>query len=875
MSWRHIIRLAFAETRRLRGVLLFAVFAVAIGVGAVTAVRTAVLGLEEGIAGQARNLMGADLLIESRSDFGQAAAELSADLQSRGGRSADLTWFYSMLYRPTAGRRAVQVQKSQSNTAEGADRSGTLLVVVRGVSAGFPFYGKIETDPPGAWQSLQENGRPLLLAAPDVFEQLGLQKGDNVRLGKSLFRVAGRFVPQPGSPAVGVGIAPTVYVHHSRLQGTGLLQRGSRIRHERLFRMPSGFDGEGWKQSNFEVAVKANLGLRTHREAAAGLQRFLWRLSHYLTTAGLITLLLGGVGIGAAITAFVRERLDHAAVLRSLGALPGEVFRIYLVTALLLGGAGSLVGVLVGGVGPTLAGGLIRSALAETQAIPFLVDLRFSWRACLEGVSIGIASTFVFTLIPIHRLRGVSPLRIFRREADPVRTNWSTDLLIYVGTVLLLVLLIALTALTQTDSWPVALFFTGAVAAAAVLLVVPARALVLATKRFGRHFSSYHVRQGIANLHRPGNQTTAVVTAVGVGSLLLCGILILDSSLRAELSFAERTQTPNHFVIDVQPDQQQPLMTIFKKHGADEITTAPMVTTRIQMLNGKPVTEGVERNAARRGWEDSIRTREYLVSFRPELLDSEHVVAGRFWKGTPPQQEVSATEEWARRIGADVGDRLTMDVQGLPLEATITSLRKVEWRAMRPNTMLLFSPGPIEQAPRMYVASFRLEQKQARYALRREIVRRFPNISVIDVSEAAQNIAAIADRISGVISFLALITVFNGIVILAGAVASGRFARLREAMLLKVLGARRSDVLKILSVEYAVVAALGCVCGWLLGEVVSRILLQFFFDTQPVVPYGRIAIALAVIMALNTSVGLWISRDTARARPLDILREEA
>ena len=890
MSWRLILSLAIAETRRLRGVLLFAVFAVAVGVAAVTAVRTAVLGLEAGVADQARSLLGADLVIESNNALGPEAAELTRALEAEGARHADLTWFYSMLYRPAARSASPGVSRSaraqsgglQANakggprpTAEGAEASGTLLVVARGVSAGFPFYGKIETDPPQAWRALTGSPEPSLIAAPDVMEQLGLLRGDRVRLGRAYFRVIGRFVPRPGSPAAGVGFAPTVYVNLAHLAGTGLLERGSRIRHERLFAVPPSFDAESWKEARWETAVRASLVIRTHREAAAGLQRFLWRLSHYLTTAGLVTLLLGGVGIGAAVTAFVRERLDHAAVLRSLGALPGEVFRIYLVTALFLGGAGSLLGVLVGGVGPVLAGDALRSLVEESRGIPFLVDLRFSWRACLEGALVGLAGTFVFTLIPVHRLRSVSPLRIFRREADPVPVDRKRDLLLYGATVLLFALLIALTALTQTESLSVSLFFTGAVLAAALLIVLPARGLVKLTRLAARRIKSYRVRQGVSNLHRPGNQTTAVVTAVGVGSLLLTGILILDSSLRKELAITDRPDMPNHFVIDVQPGQRAPLVALLQRHGAEGIVTAPMIAARISSLNGKSISEGVERNAARRSWDDQIRTREYLVSFRAELLDSERVTSGRFWARAPAGQEVSVDEDWARRIGAQIGDRLTMDIQGLPLDARITSMRHVEWRAMRPNVMLLFSPGPIETAPRMYVASFRMADKGTRYRMRRALVGAFSNVSVVDVTEAAANIGLIANRIAGVIGFLALITVMNGMVILAGAVAAGRFARVREAMLLKVLGANRALLRNILTVEYAVLAGLGCLCGWVLGEIISRVMLSFFFDAPVVVPYGRIALALAAILASNTAVGLLISRDTARARPLDILREES
>jgi putative ABC transport system permease protein len=282
----------------------------------------------------------------------------------------------------------------------------------------------------------------------------------------------------------------------------------------------------------------------------------------------------------------------------------------------------------------------------------------------------------------------------------------------------------------------------------------------------------------------------------------------------------------------------------------------------------------VPHDDTQRSWEDRMRTREYFISYRDGPIDSERVTRGQFWSGRPAAEEASIDEGMAQSLGIHLGDTLTLDIQGLPLDAKVTSFREIRWQALRPNAMILLSPGEIESAPTMYVASARVADGELRQTLQTELVRQHGNLTVIDAEEAAQTVLLILDRVSTVFTVLGALAVVAGGVILAGAIAAGRFARQREAMLFKVLGASRSDLRRISSTEYLTLALFGTLSGWLLAELIGRAAVPALFDAAARVPYvAQLSIAAATL-ALNTAVGLLIGRRVSDHTPLSILRED-
>jgi putative ABC transport system permease protein len=834
---------------------------IALGVLAITAIRSLTNGLRDSIDGQAQRLMGADLSIQSSEPLGTGVgAELGAELQGTGARVVTSVRFYSMLARMGA----------PASGADAAAAKATQLVRVRGVGDGFPLYGAIQTLPEGRFEEL--GLRPSVLLDPSVASTLGVAPGGRVRLGELELEVLGEFVKVPGSVAAEFSMAPYAFVHERYLAATGLLATGSRIQYEALYALPAGASADRWKNDHWDRASAARLTLRTSKEAASNVRRFLDRLSGFMTVVGLVTLFLGALGIGSAMRAFMAAKLDHAAVLRCVGATSRDLFLVYSLLASWVAVTGSLVGAAAGSAVPWLLGRA--SAALGSGLLPAELVLTPSLGAIGHGVMAGTVSTLAFTLVPIWRTSAVAPLRVLGRAGDALTPLGAARHagLWGIGVALLSVFVLSL---AETESLRIGVAFTVAIALALAVLFALAKLIVGLARRLGPRLRSFHLRQGIANLHRPGNQTNAVVVAVGLGFLLLGTLLILQRSLEQLLMIERREDLPNLFVIDIQPDQQQSVAEVLGRPGVEGLELSPMVSARIGAVNGRAVDQShVQRDDAQRSWEDRMRTREYFVSYRSDPIASERVTRGAFWSGRPATQEASIDEGLASGLGIDIGDTLTLDIQGLPLDARVTSFREIRWQALRPNAMILLSPGEIETAPRMLVASARVPTGEARRELSSLLVNRHGNLTVIDAAEAAQTVLMILDRVSSVFTILGVLSVLAGAVILGGAIAAGRFARQREAMLFKVLGASRADLRRILSAEYATLALLGTLSGWLLAELIGRAAVPALFDAAASVPYKAFAALAAGALVLNTAVGLLVGRRVSGHTPLAILREE-
>lgn len=852
--------LARSETRRARGTLAFCVLSIALGVMAITAIRTLTGAMRSSIDGQAQRLMGADLTLQGSEPLTEgAAAELGRELAGAGARSTTSVRFYSMLAKVAADDAAKSTQ----------------LVRVRAVGDGFPLYGHIESVPDGRFAEL--GARPSILLDPAVARTLGVAPGARVRLGELELEVLGEFVKVPGSVAAEFSMAPYAFIHERFLGETGLLATGSRIQYEAMYALPAGVDAEDWKDEHYDQATQGRLSVRTSKEAASNVRRFLTRLSGFMTVVGLVTLFLGALGIGSAMRSFMSQKLDHAAVLRCVGATSKDLFLVYSLLSLLVAVIGSVLGAVAGSVATLLLGEA--SAALGAGLLPAELVLRPSAEAIVHGVAAGTISTLAFTLVPVWRTSAVAPLRVLGRTATALEPVGAARFAGLVGLAVALLTVFVL-SLAETGSLRIGASFTVAIAAALAALFGLARAIVALARRAGPALPSFHLRQGIANLHRPGNQTSAVVVAVGMGFLLLGSLLILQTSLQRLLELERRDDLPNLFVIDIQPDQRDSVLATLGDPAVTGLELSPMISARIGAVNGRSINPSVidqsraQRDDAQRSWEDRMRTREYFISYRGAPIDAERVTAGQFWSGRPERQEASLDEGMAHGLGIRLGDTLTLDIQGLPLDAIVTSFREIRWQALRPNAMILLSPGEIEGAPTMFVASAHVRDATLRQSLTGELVRQHGNLTVIDAAEAAQTVLAILDRVSAVFTLLGVLSVLAGAVILGGAIAAGRFARQREAMLFKVLGASRADLRRILSAEYATLALLGTLAGWLLAEVIGRAAVPALFEASAQVPYLALGVLALSALVLNTAVGLLVGRRVSGHTPLSILREE-
>ena len=852
---RFVLAMAWRETRAAprRSVLLMA--AVAVGVAAMVAINSFTDNLQDSVRQQARALLGADLALSSGTPFSGRAEKLAEELRKEAGtlESARVISFGAMVYAP----RGV----------------GSRLVQVTACGPGYPFYGTIRTDPPPAFSDLQSGG---VVVDPSLLAALDTRVGDTLSLGEGHFTIRGTIVSVPGDLGVRALVGPRVFIGFDRVAETGLVIFGSRARHELFLKFaPGGPDPERVADRYRSRLQVERVNVRTVAEGQRTLSDALGRLGRYLGLTGLVALLLGGLGVASAVHAFLKGKLATIAVLRCLGATARQVFAVYLTQAAIMGLLGSLAGAALG----------TSVQLALPRALAGLVptDVRFgvSLPALSSGIALGLWVAVAFSLLPLLAIRRIAPLAVLRRpyEAASPPPRDRARLLAVAAVVLSAVG----AAIMQSGSLVGGLVFSAHLGVVLGLLFLAALGLTRGVRRFTPVTLPYVWRQGLANLHRPANQTRTVVLALGFGAFLLATLFVVQQNLLRDLSLSgAATDRPNLAFFDVQRDQRLGLQEMVATRGLPVFATIPIVPMRVLAVKGTPVSQLL----AAPGTPEEIRARwalrrEFMTTYRDRLTAAERVVAGRFWEPADGEKRpretpvpVSIDVALVRELNVTVGDEIEWDVQGVPLLSRVTSVRDVEWVRFEPNFFVLFPEGPLAEAPQMFVILTRVDDAAERARLPREVAAAFPNVSSLDLSQVQQTVEALVGRIARSIRFMALFSLVAGAVVLVGAVAAGRRQRVREGVLLKTLGATRAQVLRILTAEYASLGVLSAVAALFLSSAAAWGLITFVFDARFTLPLGGLLGLSLAVVALTVGVGLLGSRQVFQQPPLEVLREE-
>lgn len=842
------LRMAAREIRAAPRRLLLLTASVAIGVAALVAIDSFTDNLRDSVRGQARALLGADLALSSRRPLTPAANAIIDSLEARGGEVARQTSFSGMAY----------VRRT----------SGTRLVQVAAVEAGFPFYGEIRTDPVAAWRTLQQGGR--VVVDPSLLTALNARVGDTLSLGEARFVITGVVTSAPNNVGIRTAFGPRVYIPARDLPATQLLGFGSRAEYEAFVRLPARVAPQAVAQRYRPVLAPERVRLRTVADDQRDMNDALSRLTGYLGLVGLIALLLGGIGVASAVVVFIRQRLDTIAVLRCLGATPGRVFRIYALEAAAMGLGGSIAGAALGVLAQRLLPGLMAGLL------PVQVEPVLSPRAVALGLGTGLWVALVFAAMPLLAVRRVPPLAALRRDVEPDRRR--LDPWRIAAAAALAATTVALAAL-QVGSWRQGAIFSAGVAVALLVLWGASWALIRAARRWLPGGWPYVWRQGLANLHRPSNQTVTVVLAIGFGAFLLGTLFLVQYNLLRTLRVTGGPERPNLVLFDIQPDQLQTVQQTLAAGGYRALGPVPIVPMRIQSIKGRPVrqsladtTRGTDGDEGpRSGW--ALR-REYRSTYRDSLVASERLVAGRWFSAGARETQISVERDLARELGVGVGDEIVWDVQGVPLATRIASLREVDWARFEPNFFVVFAPGALEDAPQSLLTLTRVERAADRGALQRRIAERAPNVTSVDLSSLQETLERLIDRVVLAIRFMALFTLGTGTLVLVGALATSRFQRIREGALLRTLGATRAQLFRIVLSEYLSLGALAALVALALATAAAWALARFVFDgrfTLPLLPFAGLG---AAVVALTVIVGLANSREVLRRPPLEVLRAE-
>jgi len=845
-----VLRMAAREIRAAPRRLLLLTASIAIGVAALVAIGSFTDNLRDSVRGQARALLGADFALSSRRVFPRAAETVLDTIAAHGGTVARLTSFSGMAYVPRT--------------------SGTRLVQVAAVEGGYPFYGEIRTDPAAAWPELGRGGR--VVVDPSLLTALSARVGDTLALGEARFVISGGIVSAPGNVGIRTAFGPRIYIAARDLPETRLLGFGARAEYEAFVRLAPGVSPQELAERYRPALLPERVRVRTVAEDQANLNDALGRLTGYLGLVGLIALLLGGIGVASGVVVFIRQRLDTIAVLRCLGASAGRVLAIYATEAAAMGLAGSALGAAAG----VLAQRLLPRLLAGL--LPVDVQPVVSPAAVALGLGMGLWVALIFALIPLLAVRRVPPLAALRRDVEPEGRRWLDPRRLAAGAALAISVVIL--AQLQVGSWRKGAAFSAGVAVALLVLWGAAWLLIRAARRWLPAQWPYVWRQGLANLHRPANQTATVVLAIGFGAFLLGTLFLVQHNLLRTLRITGGPARPNLVLFDIQPDQVPVVDRVLVDGGYRVVGPVPIVPMRIQSIKGRPAMAAPadtldapdERAPGRRdNW--AIR-REYRSTYRDSLVASERLLEGRWWTRAAGPTQISVEREVATELGLGIGDEVVWDIQGVPLATRVASIREVDWARFEPNFFVVFAPGALESAPQTYVTLTRVETAAARGALQRRIAERLPNVTSVDLSSVQETLERLIDRVVLAIRFMALFTLGTGTLVLVGALATSRFQRIREGALLRTLGATRGQLFRIVLSEYLSLGLMAAVVALALAGVAGWALARYVFDGSFMLPVGPFAGIGAAVVLLTVAVGLANSREVLRRPPLEVLRAE-
>jgi putative ABC transport system permease protein len=867
---RFALTLAWREARGSTGRLALLAGAVSCGVGALVAIDSFADALQDSVRQQARALLGADLSLSSANPFSAAAEKVLAELIRAGGGGqvsiARVVGFGAMAYAPRG--------------------AGARLVQVSAVEPGYPFYGRIETDPPEAWGLLQAADPPGVVVDPSLLAILEAGPGDTLSIGEARFTIRGTIVNVPGDVGIRSAFGPRVFIAARDVGRTGLLGFGSRARYEAYLRLPADASADRLADRFRPPLAAERVNLRTVSEDQRNLNSALGRLARYLGLMAFVALLLGGLGVASAVHAFIQRRTETIAVLRCLGATPRRVLAAYLLQS----AAMAVVGGLVGGAAGTAVQLLLPRVLAGL--LPVDVEFAPSPRSIVYGLALGLLVSTAFALPALLAVRDVSPVAVFRKAYEPPvrrRDRWWIGVRLGVA--------LALVALSVLEAGAVrpGLAFAAGIAAALAALWLAAAALVRLLRRSIPRGLAYVWRQGLANLHRPANQTVAVVLALGFGTFVLATVFVVQDNLLRGLRVTGSGERPNLALFDIQPDQRDGILAAIRGEGLHAAPAVPIVPMRILSVKGRAASTILasasvfaagpreERTGARSGPSPWTVRREYRSTYRDALAPTERIVAGRPWAegewrnaatSAGRAVPISMEAEVARELGVGVGDEIVWDVQGVALATRVATLREVEWVRFEPNFFVVFPEGPLDQAPQTFVTLTRMDDPERRGRFQRRMVERFPNVTVLDLSQVQRAIEDIVSRVSLAIRFMALFTLGAGAAILVGSVAASRHQRMRETAVLKALGARRSQVMRIVFAEYASLGALAAAAGVSLAVAAAWALLRWRFESSLAVPVPALLSLAAAVVALTVAVGLWSSVEVFRKTALEVLRAE-
>ncbi len=843
---RFVRYMAVREMRASWRRLLFFFICIAIGVGAIVALRSVIQSVRVTFAGEARSLISADAVISSNQPLKpELAARIAERLQAAGAvslKSVELATMARAAEQPDAPARMVEL---------------------RAVEEGFPYYGelKLAGGQPFTHDLLTGFG---VLVRPELLAQLGLVVGDRLALGSRAFTIRGVIESEPGRQLGAFSLGPRVFVDAADLEGTGLVTFGSRVSTRQLVKVPEA-RLDGLVADLRKDLVNEFARVRSYKATEDNIGENFTRAEDYLSLVGLVIVILGGIGVSSVTRVFVQQKMKAIAVLKCAGARSSQLLAVYVAQVVVLGLAGSVLGV---GLAYLAILAIPATLAAATPGV--VIQYGLTAPAVAQGLGIGLLVSLLFALVPLLEVRHVKPSLLLRDEARAQRPD-------AVQIVVMVLVAAALVALTvwQAGSWRVGLVVAAGLAATALVLHLAGIVLIRAIRPLARA-RWFVLRHAVLHLSRPGSQVRIVLLAVGLGSFFIIGVRSLQQNLVEEFALNVSAESPDMFLLDIQRDQVPAIRRVLDRRAEADVAPArllPVLRARVVGVEGRELQLESYEDVRGRG----SLAREYTITYRAELERNETIVAGRLWDPSPSAEgEVSIEESIRDRFRINLGDTVRFDVLGRVLSAKVTSVRHVEWGDSRAGGfMFLFRPGLLDTAPHGFVGFLRAPQDGgARARLQSELVAAAPNVSVIDGREILSTIQSVVDNVTLAVTVVGTLVILSGLLILIGAVAMTKFRRVYEAAIFKTLGATRGLIAGVLLLEYGLLGllagAIGAGGAVALTWGISRFALDIPF--RPLVGVSLAGVTLTTLLV--ASIGVVASWDVLQRKPLSTLRGE-
>ena len=862
LSWQRAGAIAWRDLKSAPGKFGFVVLSVAVGVAALVGVR--------GFSESFRRTLG----LESRSLM---AADLSARL-FRTPTADDKSKIAALLNEDGGGIRTTWVTETISMASVPPDPV-PLLVSLKAVDPNeYPYYGQAELEPAMSLQ--QALAGDSAVVAEEFLIRLNAQVGQSLRLGGRNFRITAVLKQEPDRLTAGAGLGPRVMISQAAMDGTGLIAPGSRASQRLLLKLPeqsgAGLNARASIASD-PVAMRKQLEealpdaqVMDFREGNPALSQGLDNSTAILSLICLVAMVLGAIGVAMAMHAHLEQRMDMLAILKAVGAGSGDLLRIFLLQTLGLGLAGGLLGV--------AAGGGVMAALPAVfgNLLPVHAVLAFPWKSIAAGLGTGLLTTLLFCLPPLLEVRGVRPVLVLRRLVDSgpggLQGFFERWLRRWPQVVISIALVLPLAgvAWALSDSAMVGSIFGVAFAVAlVVLLALAAVTLLILRLLLGgvRLRLPSFLRHGLANLYRPGNQSAAVMAALGLGVMLILAVYLMQAALLRDLRETASPQLPNIFLIDVTTDEVAGVKDFFAHQPGviQALDLMPGATGHFVSLNGKTLEQLKGQHFPRRMLENA----ELTWADAPPAGDK--VTQGKWW-ASGDAADLAVGSGVAERLQLGVGSTVELDVGGKVRALNVGAIYRADGQHLASRISFVLPSGQLKDQTVEWYGGAHVDPKRVA-AMERALFTAYPTITVINLADVLDRIESVVNQITFVVRFLAGFSIFAGLMILASSIASTRFRRMREAVVLKTLGATRMRIVRTFSVEFSVLGLLAGSVGVVFANILTRVLLSRL-EVGFHIEWSATLVALVGTAALATATGWIASYLILGLRPLEVLREE-